>query len=195
MLMLAVTTGMRRAEIVGLMWSDIDFDKCSVTISRSAYKPKGGKQQLKSPKSLSSNRTVFMPESCCRALYEWKIEQARQKRHSHGLWEENDFVFTDKNGKNISVYAPTRICADFQKRHGIRHLKLHGLRHTCGSLMVEHGTDPETVKAVLGHESIKTTNRYLHPYEDGMRKASGTMESIIRGVANDKTTVCASGSA
>lgn len=89
----------------------------------------------------------------------------------------------------------TRICADFQKRHGIRHLKLHGLRHTCGSLMVEHGTDPETVKAVLGHESIKTTNRYLHPYEDGMRKASGTMESIIRGVANDKTTVCASGSA
>lgn len=61
--------------------------------------------------------------------------------------------------------------------------------------MVEHGTDPETVKAVLGHESIKTTNRYLHPYEDGMRKASGTMESIIRGVANDKTTVCASGSA
>lgn len=195
MLMLAVTTGMRRAEIVGLMWSDIDFDKCSVTISRSAYKPKGGKQQLKSPKSLSSNRTVFMPESCCRALYEWKIEQARQKRHSRGLWEENDFVFTDKNGKNISVYAPTRICTEFQKRHGIRHLKLHGLRHTCGSLMVEHGTDPETVKAVLGHESIKTTNRYLHPYEDGMRKASGTMESIIRGVANDKTTVCASGSA
>ena len=195
MLMLAVTTGMRRAEIVGLMWSDIDFDKCSVTISRSAYKPKGGKQQLKSPKSLSSNRTVFMPESCCRALYEWKIEQARRKRHSHGLWEENDFVFTDKNGKNISVYAPTRICTEFQKRHGIRHLKLHGLRHTCGSLMVEHGTDPETVKAVLGHESIKTTNRYLHPYEDGMRKASGTMENIIRGVANDKTTVCASGSA
>jgi len=57
----------------------------------------------------------------------------------------------------------------------------HGLRHTCGSLMVEHGVDPETVKTVLGHESLKTTNRYLHPYAESMKDASEKMERIIRG--------------
>ena len=184
---LAVTTGLRRAEIVGLMWSDIDFEKRSVAVSRSAYKPKGEKQQTKSPKSRCSYRTVFMPESCVRALQEWQIEQARQKRHSNGMWHDNDFVFTDKNGKNISVYAPTRICSNFERRHGLRHLKFHGLRHTCGSLMIEHGADPETVKAVLGHESIQTTNRYLHPYEDRMRRASEKMENIIHGRSDDET--------
>lgn len=186
-LLLAVTTGLRRAEIVGLMWSDIDFEKRSVAVSRSAYKPKGEEQRTKSPKSRCSYRTVFMPESCVRALQEWQIEQARQKRHSNGMWHDNDFVFTDKNGKNISVYAPTRICSDFERRHGLRHLKFHGLRHTCGSLMIEHGADPETVKAVLGHESIQTTNRYLHPYENRMRRASEKMENIIHGRADDET--------
>ena len=97
-------------------------------------------------------------------MHELKIQQASDKRHSQGLWVDTGFVFTDKYGKNMSLYAPTRICSEVQAKYGLRHLKLHGLRHTCGSLMVEHGVDPETVKTVLGHESLKTTNRYLHPY-------------------------------
>ena len=172
---------MRRGELVGLMWDDIDFDKQIITISRSVYKPKGEEQRVKSTKSVSSNRTVYIPESCSRVLYELKIQQAIDKRHSQGLWVDNGFVFTDKYGKNMSLYAPTRICAEVQAKYGLRHLKLHGLRHTCGSLMVEHGVDPETVKTVLGHESLKTTNRYLHPYAESMKEASEKMERIIRG--------------
>ncbi len=181
LLTLAVTTGMRRGELVGLMWDDIDFDKQIITISRSVYKPKGEKQRIKSTKSVSSNRTVYIPDSCSRVLYELKIQQASDKRHSQGLWVDTGFVFTDKYGKNMSLYAPTRICAEVQAKYGLRHLKLHGLRHTCGSLMVEHGVDPETVKTVLGHESLKTTNRYLHPYAESMKEASEKMERIIRG--------------
>lgn len=181
LLTLAVTTGMRRGELVGLMWDDIDFKKQIITISRSVYKPKGEEQRIKSTKSVSSNRTVYIPDSCSRVLYELKIQQASDKRHSQGLWVDSGFVFTDKYGKNISLYAPTRICAEVQAKYGLRHLKLHGLRHTCGSLMVEHGVDPETVKSVLGHESLKTTNRYLHPYSESMKEASEKMEKIIRG--------------
>lgn len=75
----------------------------------------------------------------------------------------------------------------------MRHLKLHGLRHTCGSLMVEHGVDPETVKTVLGHESLKTTNRYLHPYAESMKDASEKMERIIRGKTDGETPIHLSG--
>lgn len=189
MLTLAITTGIRRGELVGLMWDDIDFDKNVITISRSVYKPKGEEQRIKSTKSISSNRTVYIPESCADVLYELKIEQAKDKRNAQGLWEDSGFVFTDKYGKNISIYAPTRICSEVQERHGLRHLKLHGLRHTCGSLMVEHGVDPETVKTVLGHESLKTTNRYLHPYADSMKAASEKINEIVRGKTDGKITL------
>ena len=137
--------------------------------------------------------TGDIPESCSRILYELKIQQASDKRHSQGVWLDSGFVFTDKYGKNISLYAPTRICAEVQAKYGLRHLKLHGLRHTCGSLMVEHGVDPETVKTVLGHESLKTTNRYLHPYAESMKDASEKMERIIRGKADGETPIHLSG--
>lgn len=195
LLLLALTTGMRRGELVGLMWSDINFDTGEIRITRSVYKPKGEDQRVKNTKSVSSNRSVYLSDSCAEILYKWKIEQERQKRHCGRFWTESDFVFTDPNGKNMSIYAPTRICAEFEERHGLRHLKLHGLRHTCGSLMVSHGVDPETVKAVLGHEDMKTTNRYLHPYENGKKEASKTLERIIKGKTDDKITISLSGGA
>ena len=157
------------------------------------YKPPAGSTSALARKSVSSNRTVYIPESCSRILYELKIQQASDKRHSQGVWLDSGFVFTDKYGKNISLYAPTRICAEVQAKYGLRHLKLHGLRHTCGSLMVEHGVDPETVKTVLGHESLKTTNRYLHPYAESMKDASEKMERIIRGKTDGETPIHLSG--
>ncbi len=189
LLTLAVSTGMRRAELVGLMWSDVNFDSAEIRIVRSVYKPKGEEQKLKTPKSVCSVRTVYMPDSCVRSLLAWKNEQEMQKRKWYENYLGSDFIFTDKTGKPMSVYSPTEICSDFEKRHGLRHLKLHGLRHTCGSLMMAHGADAETVKAILGHESLDTTNKYLHPYEESKRNATGMMECIIRGKADEKNTV------
>ena len=81
----------------------------------------------------------------------------------------------------ISVYTPTRICERFQERHGLRHLKLHGLRHTCGSMMVALGADPETVRDVLGHDSVRTTDIYLHPLNQAKRRAADSLGSLIGG--------------
>lgn len=134
---------MRRAELVGLMWSDVNFDSAEIRIVRSVYKPKGEEQKLKTPKSVCSVRTVYMPDSCVRSLLAWKNEQETQKRKWYENYLGSDFIFTDKTGKPMSVYSPTEICSDFEKRHGLRHLKLHGLRHTCGSLMMAHGADAE----------------------------------------------------
>ena len=59
--------------------------------------------------------------------------------------------------------------------------------------MMAHGADAETVKAILGHESLDTTNKYLHPYEESKRHATGMIENIIRGKTDEKNTIHLSG--
>ena len=94
-------------------------------------------------------------------------------------WKEQDYIFTNEVGDMISLYTPSRICSKFEEKNGLHHLKFHGLRHTCGSLMASNGVDPETVKTVLGHDSIETTNLYIHPYEKNMRKAAEILGNIV----------------
>ena len=81
----------------------------------------------------------------------------------------------------VSIYSLSRICSQFEERNKLHHLKLHGLRHTCGSMMVANGVDAETVRSVLGHESLETTNLYIHPYEKSMRRAAVILENIVSG--------------
>ena len=171
-LLSALMLGLRRAEIVALKWEDVDFVKGSVRISRSAYKVKGKDQGEKAPKSQKSVRTVFFSGDYRDLLLKISEEQGGKRK---------GYIFSDGNGKMISLYAPTEICADFERRCGIRHLKLHGLRHTCASLMVSNGVDPETVKSMLGHDSLRTTDIYLHPYERNMKQAADLIGNLMKG--------------
>ena len=188
MLFCALLLGLRRGEIVALKWSGINPADGSLSVTKSAYKDKGEPQKLKPPKSQTSIRTVYFTEVFAKALEEWRTAQDEERVASGGRWTEQDFIFTNETGDMISLYAPTRICSQFEEKNGLHHLKFHGLRHTCGSLMASNGVDPETVKTVLGHDSIETTNLYLHPYEANMRKAAEVLGELV---ANRKREVSA----
>ena len=82
----------------------------------------------------------------------------------------------------ISVYTPTRICQKFEEKHGMRHLKLHGLRHTFGSIMIAMGTDPETVRDMMGHDSVKTTDIYLHPYDVNKKRPPSVSAVLLKEI-------------
>ena len=179
MLLCALLLGLRRGEIVALKWSDINFRTHSLSVNKSVYKEKNAPQQLKPPKSQTSIRTVYFPDVLLGAFEEWKAAQAEERVSAGFDWKERDFIFTNATGDMISLYTPSRICSKFEEKNGLHHLKFHGLRHTCGSLMASNGVDPETVKTVLGHDSIKTTNLYIHPYEKNMRKAAEILGNIV----------------
>ncbi len=98
---------------------------------------------MKAPKSLHGNRTVFFPAGYEKALREWKCEQDILKAKQGERWREQNYIFTTNTSDMISVYTPTGLCAEFEKRHGLRHLKLHGLRHTCASLPVAEEPIPK----------------------------------------------------
>lgn len=179
MLLCALLLGLRRGEIVALKWSDIDLRAHSLSVNKSVYKEKGEPQQLKAPKSQTSIRTVFFSDVLVSAMEEWKEAQAEERASAGFDWKEQDFIFTNDVGDMISLYTPSRICSKFEEKNGLHHLKFHGLRHTCGSLMASNGVDPETVKTVLGHDSIETTNLYIHPYEKNMRRAAEILGNIV----------------
>ena len=178
-LLCALLLGMRRAEIISLRWSDIDFEKSTIYIHESAFKKKGKPQSTKSTKSPCSVRTVFFPPIFAEVLAEWKIEQEKIKQKAGTLWNNFDFIITNFQGKMRNIGYPTKICNKFEAKNNLHHLKFHGLRHTCGSLMVANGVDIETVKTILGHEDIKTTKIYVHPYEKNLRSAADILEKVI----------------
>lgn len=179
LLMTSLLLGLRRGEVVALKWDDVDFKKKCVSVNKSAYKEKGKPQALKPPKSQNSNRVVYFSDMYEAVLLEWRTEQEGQKNVSGTKWKEQGFIFTKENGDMISLYAPTEMCSKYEERCGLRHLKLHGLRHTCGSLLANNGADLETVKAVFGHESIRTTEQYLTPYDESKRKAAELIANIV----------------
>ena len=183
LLSIPLLLGLRRAEVIALKWDDIDFDQKSLSVCRSAYKAKGEKQSVKTPKSMNGFRTIFIPDDLISCLKEWKEEQARIRLKAGNSWDEQGFVFTDGTGNMISVYTLTRICSNFEQKIGLRHLKLHGLRHTCGSLLVSMGVDLETVRDIMGHDSISTTNIYLHSFNDCKRRASDKLNYLLKGEA------------
>jgi integrase len=179
LLLTSLLLGLRRGEVVGLMWNDIDFKNNCLTVNRSAYKVKGQPQAVKMPKSKNSIRTVYFPEIYAEVLREWMEIQDRDRRVAGRGWKEQGFVFTNEVGNMINIYLLSELCSKYEEKCGLRHLKLHGLRHTCGSLMIKNGVDIETVKSVFGHESIRTTQQYLSSYDSAKRSAAEILAKTI----------------
>ncbi len=177
---IALFTGMRRGEIVGLKWDDIDFSSRRISIKRSIYKPKAGKALEKAPKSKCSIRTLTIPEHLCNTLTEYKAHQERHASFLGAAWQNLGYVLTEEDGHVMNPQTPTKQFDHFLKRHNIRHLKFHGLRHTSATMLLANGCDIKTVSARLGHCDIDTTNIYVHALESTDRLAAETFDKILK---------------
>ncbi len=176
---MAIFTGMRRGEIVGLKWGDIDFQNQKISIKRSIYKPKDGKALEKEPKSKYSIRTIAIPEQLCKTLLAYRAHQDRHISFLGDAWKNLDYVFTEEDGYVMNPQTPTKQFDHFLKRHGIRHLKFHGLRHTSATMLLANGCDIKTVSTRLGHADIDTTNIYVHALESTDRGAAQMFDNLI----------------
>ena len=176
----ALFTGCRRGEIVGLKWADIDFENQRLSVKRSIYKLSDGKAREKEPKSKCSIRTISIPERLCKTLTEYRLQQNRHIAYLGDGWRNLDYVFTEEDGYVMNPHTPTKQFDHFLKRHGIRHLKFHGLRHTSATMLLANGCDIKTVSSRLGHADITTTNIYVHALESTDRMAAQTFDNFLR---------------
>lgn len=184
LIQLAIITGARRGELVGLKFSDFDYDNYKVTIQRSAIKLKGEPTSLKAPKDYES-RTIAINPYCIELLEELKKEKNRQKQRKGSEWEGDEWLFTKANGEIMNPQTPTVQFTKFLKKNGFRHRKLHALRHTSATLLLYSGINIKQVQTRLGHSDIETTNKYLHYIEEADEAAAEALTNLLQ---SNKTT-------
>ena len=176
---IALFTGCRRGEVVGLKWSDIDFDTHRLSVRRSIYKPKDGKAFEKPPKTRNSMRDMAIPQRLIDTLTAYRAHQNKVAEVMGDGWNPEGWIFTELDGHVMNPQTPTKQFDHFLKRHGIRHLKFHGLRHTSATMLLANGCDIKTVSMRLGHSDIDTTNIYVHAITETDQLAADTFDRIF----------------
>jgi integrase len=147
---LAVTTGLRQSELLGLFWTDLDWQAGKLYIQRQYYRG-----QLTEPKRISSRRPIVLGEVAIRKLRERQEIQARERERGH--WEEQGFIFTSRGGQPASREVLRKTFIRLTKEAGLPKIRFHDLRHTAATLMLTQGVHPKVVSERLGHANIGMT--------------------------------------
>lgn len=174
-------TGLRTGEMVGLKWSDIDFDNEIIHIERSMeYRHSVGEWRVGPPKSKSGYREVPMTKECKETLL-------RQRRKMRELKIVNpkfrEFVFLCRKGEPTKNSAYDTTLFKLAEKAGIKSLSMHSLRHTYATRCIEAGMRPKTLQMLLGHSNIGITmNLYVHVTDDEKKKEVGKIEEMLKVV-------------
>jgi integrase len=162
---LAVHTGMRRRELLGLKWPDIDLDNATVRVRRTLTRTDNGRRlALGEPKTKNSRRTVRLTEKAVEALRSHRARQAEQKLGVGSLYQDQGLVFAGEGGGLINPSnLRQRSFIPLLKRAGLPQITFHDLRHTYASLLFQKNVHPKIVSDTLGHASVAITiDTYSH---------------------------------
>lgn len=176
---LGLSVGLRRGELCALKWEHIDLTNKKIHITENRVSVKGS-VITKQPKSKSSNRTITIGSNTCKILQIAKDEyDTKRKAYGPGFSKE-EYVIHLKDGSPYHPDSLTQKWDRFMAKHGLKHIRLHDLRHSCATSMVANNVDPKTVQKRLGHSSYKTTmDLYVHRTQAMDEHAAEIMDSII----------------
>jgi integrase len=157
----ALATGMRRGELLGLRWQDVDFERDILSV-RQTVGALRGKPDVKPPKTRSSIRDVPVPSEVMAALREHRRRQNEQRLALGPVWEDNDLVFAAANGRPI---YPDNLKRDFERLvhlAGVPRIRIHDQRHTHVTLAIAAGADIGAVSQRIGHSRTSITMDVYH---------------------------------
>jgi integrase len=177
----AVALGLRRGEVVGLKWEDVDLEAGVLRVRRSVQRvPRQGLQELEL-KTKTSRRDIALPGLAVAALRAQRERQLFERRLAPDAWQERGFVFATATGTPLEPRNVNRSLYLALERAGLPHQRFHDLRHACATLLLLQGEDLRVVQEVLGHASYTTTaNVYAHVLPRLKRQAAARMDAILR---------------
>lgn len=178
----AIGTGMRQGEIMGLRWSDLDLEIGTARVERSLEETKANGLRYKLPKSKNGVRTISLPSSVTRMLRaHWK--QRAEQRLSLGLGKPDTeaLVFCDHEGGPIRPSRVSGAWRDVVVSRKLPRIRFHDLRHTHASALISSGLDVVKISRRLGHASpVVTLSVYAHLFRQTDDGAADAIEAAMR---------------
>ena len=178
-LLLAVGTGMRRAELLGLRWGDVDLEARMATVNQTLQEAYG-EIVLKGPKTNKSRRTITLPTIVVDALRIHRAEQARRTLAHEPGWSDSEFVLAAPHGGPWRPSNFDRMWRRFKTKQKLE-IRFHDLRHTHATQLLKAGIHPKVVSERLGHASISITlDTYSHVMPGMQEEAAERIDAGLR---------------
>ena len=177
---LLLITGARRGEVLGLKWDKVDFEGNRIYICNSIlYAPDIGIYES-TPKTERSRRYVTLPPETMQLLRQYRAWQMGERLRLGEYYQNQDFLFTQDNGKPMHPDSVTEWLKRFSKRHDLPHINPHAFRHTMASMLYFNGVDSVSISKRLGHAQVSTTaNIYAHVMEEADQRNADILSEIF----------------
>lgn len=176
---IALATGMRRGEILGLRWADLDAE-FSVAHVRRTLQAIDPEPVFEDPKTRRSRRAVALPAFLRPYLTRQREDQGRHRASLSASWHENDLVVDAGDGSPVNPVNLSSAWPKFLKRAGLPHVRFHDLRHAHATLMLLQGVHPKVVSERLGHSSIGITlDTYSHVLPGMQTEAAEALDALF----------------
>ena len=177
---MAITTGLRQGELLGLKWDDVDLEAGTLQVRRTLTTAKGG-PELASPKTKGSRRSVKLSQRALSALRSHLKRQLVEIDKAGSLWRENGLIFASEMGEPLDRrYITTHLFKHLLKRAELPGIRFHDLRHTCATLLLSKNVNPKVVSEMLGHASIAITlDTYSHVLPNMQDSAAEAIEEAL----------------
>ena len=183
LIFLALATGLRRGEILGLRWSDVDLARRTLTVAQSLEQTASGGLALKSPKTKRSRRTIALSPAVVEELQAHRAKQAAERLALGMGRDPAGLVFTGIDGDPLRPDGITWRFAKLVKLAGVKRISFHGLRHTHATDLLRAGVHPKIASDRLGHSSIAVTmDIYSHALPALQEEAAQRIDAALRNV-------------
>jgi integrase len=173
------STGIRRGEALGALWTDVDLDGASWQV-RHTLVAIDHELSESTPKTDQGRRSVALDPATVRVLREWRKRQLEDRMAWGPAWTDTGRVFTREDGSDLHPERVSELFDRLVKRSGLPRLTVHGLRHTHATLALQAGVHPKVVQERLGHSSVAfTLDRYSHAIPAMQADAAATVARLV----------------
>lgn len=180
MIYLAIDSGARRGEIVGLTWNDVDLKKQTLNINKSVQYTKELGIFEKTTKTQTSDRIIYLSNKTIEILKAYQKEQLENKLKLGSKWENSKRIFTTIVGGGMHPDTPSQILEKIIKKYNLKRISFHGLRHTSISLQISSGIQAQIISKRAGHSSVSTTHSiYSHFFDNEFKEVASAMNNIL----------------
>ena len=168
----ALSTGMRRGELLALRWRHVDLGMATISVTQTLHRLSNGQYVIRQPKSSKSRRQVDLPPSLALLLRQHKAEQAMERNLVGKPLSDGDLVFCHPDGGPLDPGVVSHTFGKVLRKAGLPHIRFHDLRHSHATLLLKAGIHPKIVSERLGHANIGITlDTYSHVLP-GLQKAA-----------------------